>query len=200
MLLARLSAPLKPASNERGSQMPEERFVIRLATPDDTAAISDVIAASARGLSVGHYEPEVVEAALRGAFGVDSQLVDDETYFVATLDNTIVGCGGWSKRRTLFGGDAFSVRDATQLDPATEAARIRAFFVLPSHARQGIGRAILQRCESEAASLGFSRFALMATLPGVKFYSTLGYVADEPLMYDLGHGRSIRFVPMHKRI
>ena len=179
--------------------MPEERFVIRLATPADTAAISDVIAASARGLSVGYYEPIVVEAALRGAFGVDSQLVDDGTYFVATVDNAIVACGGWSKRRTLFGGDSFSVRDASQLDPATEAARIRAFFVLPSHARHGIGRAILQRCESEAASMGFSQFALMATLPGLKFYSTLGYVADEPLMYDLGHGCSIQFVPMHKR-
>lgn len=179
--------------------MPDAGYVIRLAAPADAAAISDVIAASARGLSVGHYEPEVVEAALRGAFGVDSQLVDDGTYFVATVGDAIVGCGGWSRRRTLFGGDAFTVRDATPLDPATEAARIRAFFVLPSHARQGIGKAILQRCESEAASMGFSRFALMATLPGVKFYSTLGYVGDEPLMYDLGHGRSIRFVPMHKQ-
>ena len=179
--------------------MPDATYVIRLATPADAPVISSVISASARGLSVGHYEPEVVEAALRGAFGVDSQLVDDGTYFVATVDDAIVGCGGWSRRRTLFGGDAFTVRDATALDPATEAARIRAFFVLPSHARQGIGRAILQRCESEAASLGFSRFALMATLPGVKFYSTLGYVADEPLMYDLGQGSSIQFIPMHKQ-
>jgi GNAT superfamily N-acetyltransferase len=179
--------------------MPEETYVIRLATPADTAALREVIAASARGLSVGHYEPEVVEAALCGAFGVDSQLVEDGTYFVATAHDAIVGCGGWSRRRTLFGGDAFTVRDATPLDPATEAARIRAFFVLPSHARRGIGKAILQRCESDAASMGFSRFALMATLPGVKFYSTLGYVADELLMYDLGRGRSIRFVPMHKQ-
>jgi len=178
--------------------MPEERYVIRPATAADRAVLSGVIAASARGLSVGYYEAEEVEAALCGAFGVDSQLVDDGTYFVATADNVIVGCGGWSWRRTLFGGDAFSVRDSTPLDPATEAARIRAFFVLPSHARQGIGKAILQRCESDAASMGYSRFALMATLPGVKFYSTLGYVAEEPLLYDLGHGRSIRFVPTQK--
>ena len=179
--------------------MPEERFVIRRATAADSVVLGGVIAASARGLSVGHYEPEVVEAALRGAFGVDSQLVDDGTYFVATVDDAIVGCGGWSRRRTLFGGDAFTVRDATPLDPATEAARIRAFFVLPSHARRGIGKAILQRCESDAAAMGFTQFALMATLPGVKFYSTLGYVGDELLLYDLGQGRSIRFVPMRKQ-
>ena len=178
--------------------MPEERFEIRRATASDAAALSDVIAKSARGLSIGYYEPEEVEAALCGAFGVDSQLVEDGTYFVATAGDAIVGCGGWSRRRTLFGGDAFSVRDATSLDPATDAARIRAFFVLPSHARRGIGRAILHRCESEAAAMGFFRFALMATLPGVEFYTALGYVADKPLVYDLGHGRTIRFVPMQK--
>ena len=178
--------------------MSNECYLIRKATAADTAVLGGVIAASARGLSVGQYEAEEVEAALRGAFGVDTQLVDDGTFFVATAGDAIVGCGGWSRRRTLFGGDAFSVRDSTQLDPATDAARIRAFFVLPSHARRGIGRAILNRCESEAASMGFSRFALMATLPGVKFYSALGYVADEPQRYDLGHGRTIQLVPMQK--
>ena len=178
--------------------MTEAGFVLRKATPSDTAVLTGVIAKSARGLSAGYYEPEEVEAALRGAFGVDSQLVDDGTYFVATSGDEIVGCGGWSRRRTLFGGDAFSVRDSTALDPATEAARIRAFFVLPTHARRGIGKAILRRCESEAAAMGFSRFALMATLPGVEFYKALGYVAEEPLLYDLGQGRTIRFVPMRK--
>ena len=176
----------------------EETVAIRLATHADAAELKAVIAASARGLSVGLYETEEVEAALRGAFGVDSQLVDDGTYFVATQGDAIVGCGGWSWRRTLFGGDAFSVRDASKLDPATDAARIRAFFVLPSHARRGIGKAILQRCESEAAAMGYRRFALMATLPGVKFYSTLGYVPEPQLLYDLGQGRTIRFVPMQK--
>jgi GNAT superfamily N-acetyltransferase len=178
--------------------MSNESYVIRKATLADTAAIGGVIAASARGLSVGHYESEEVEAALRGAFGVDTQLVDDGTYFVATAGDAIVGCGGWSRRRTLFGGDAFTVRDSTPLDPATEAARIRAFFVLPSHARRGIGTAILNRCESEAASMGYWQFALMATLPGVKFYSTLGYVAEAPQRHDLGQGRSIQLVPMQK--
>jgi GNAT superfamily N-acetyltransferase len=179
--------------------VPLDGYVIRRATAADAPVLSDVIAASARGLSIGYYETEEVEAALRGAFGVDSQLVEDGTYYVATENDAIVGCGGWSRRRTLFGGDAFTVRDATPLDPATEAARIRAFFVLPSHARRGIGKAILQRCESDAAALGFSRFALMATLPGVQFYSALGYAADEQLLYDLGEGRTIRFVPMHKQ-
>ena len=178
--------------------MPEEKYVVRAATRADTPVLSGLIAKSARGLSAGYYESEEVEAALRGAFGVDSQLVEDGTYFVAAAGGVIVGCGGWSWRRTLFGGDAFSARDSTQLDPATDAARIRAFFVLPSHARRGIGRAILHRCETDAASMGYFRFALMATLPGVEFYAALGYVADEPLLYDLGDGRMIRFVPMHK--
>src|SRR6187551_2580295 len=106
--------------------MAEESYVIRRATAADASVLSGLIASSARGLSVGFYEPEEVEAALCGAFGVDSQLVEDGTYFVATDNDAIVGCGGWSRRRTLFGGDAFSVRDATPLDPATDAARIRA--------------------------------------------------------------------------
>ena len=178
--------------------MPEEKYVVRAATLADTPVLSGLIAQSARGLSAGYYESEEVEAALRGAFGVDSQLVEDGTYFVAATGGVIVGCGGWSWRRTLFGGDAFSARDSTPLDPATDAARIRAFFVLPSHARRGIGRAILHRCETDAASMGYFRFALMATLPGVEFYKGLGYVADEPLLHDLGDGRTIRFVPMHK--
>ena len=175
-----------------------ERFIVRRATGADTAVLGSLIAESARGLNAGHYPPEQVEAALQGAFGVDSQLVDDGTYFVATAGGAIVGCGGWSRRRTLFGGDAFSVRDAGELDPATDAARIRAFFVHPSFSRMGVGSAILLRCESEAALMGYTRFALMATLPGLKFYLAHGYAAGESRLHVLGNGQMIRFVPMHK--
>jgi len=180
--------------------MTDERYVVRPATSADTAAMSGIIAASARQLSIGHYEPEQVEAALRGAFGVDSQLVTDGTYFVVTVDGEMAGCGGWSRRRTLFGGDRYPARDAQALDPATDAARIRAFFVHPSHARRGVGTALLRRCEAEAASRGFRRFALMATLPGVRFYLAHGYVAAEPQLHDLGNGQAIRFVPMNKEV
>jgi GNAT superfamily N-acetyltransferase len=174
------------------------RYVVRKATVADTAAIGSLIARSARELNAEEYQPEQIEAALRGALGVDSQLVNDGTYFVAETDGMLAGCGGWSRRRTLFGGDAFSNRDALELDPATDAARIRAFFVHPSYARRGIATAILVRCEAEAAAFGFSRFELMATLPGRKFYRTQGYVAGQPQLHDLGDGRTIEFVPMRK--
>ncbi|HJY36706.1 MAG TPA: GNAT family N-acetyltransferase, partial [Steroidobacteraceae bacterium] len=117
-----------------------------------------LIARSARELSAGDYTPEQVEGALRGAFGVDTQLILDRTYFVAEADGKLVACGGWSKRRTLFGGDARSGRDAADLDPATDAAKIRAFFVDPAYARRGLGSAILERCESAARACGFRSF------------------------------------------
>jgi hypothetical protein len=103
--------------------MPEANYSTRRATAADTAVLRGVIAASARGLSIGYYEAEEVEAALCGAFGVDSQLVDDGTYFVAAADGDIVGCGGWSRRRTLFGGDAFSVRDSIRSDSESDEVR-----------------------------------------------------------------------------
>ncbi|HMK86048.1 MAG TPA: GNAT family N-acetyltransferase [Steroidobacteraceae bacterium] len=157
-----------------------------------------LIARSARGLSVGDYRPSQVEAALRGAFGVDTQLVDDGTYYVAEENGIPVGCGGWSFRATLFGSDARAGRDTALLDPRTQAARIRAFFVEPTEARRGIGSLLLERCEREARSRGFSRVELMATLPGVKLYAARGYVGTERVRYDLGDGVSIDFVPMRK--
>src|SRR5262245_20151535 len=127
---------------------------IRPARLEDSAALEQLIAASARELSAGDYTPEQIEGALQGAFGLDTQLIHDQTYFVAEADGKIVGCGGWSKRRTLFGGDAGSERDAGELNPTRDAAKIRAFFVDPSYARKGIGKAILERCESEARAQG----------------------------------------------
>ena len=174
-------------------------IVLRKATAADVAALKDLIARSARGLRPD-YRGAQVEGALRGAFGVDSQLLDDGTYFVAEMDGTIVGCGGWSFRATLFGGDARADRNNSLLDPKTHAAKIRAFFVEPSHARQGIGSRLLERCEQEARAHGFSHVELMATLPGVKLYAVRGYTGQETVRYDVGLGESIEFIPMRKNL
>src|SRR5580692_6323994 len=117
-------------------------------------ALNALIARSARGLSTEDYRPAQVEGALRGAFGVDTQLLTDQTYFVAEEDGRLVGCGGWSFRSTLFGGDARPGRDSSVLDPLTQAAKIRAFFVDPLHARRGIGTLLLEHCEQAARERG----------------------------------------------
>jgi GNAT superfamily N-acetyltransferase len=175
-------------------------YYLRPATRADQGALQQLIARSARELGAQDYKPEQIEGALRGAFGVDTQLIDDGTYFVAELNGQLVGCGGWSRRRTLFGGDARAERDAGELDPSVDAAKIRAFFVDPDHARRGIGRALLQRCESEARARGFTRFELMGTLPGVRLYQAFGYQPGEMVRYPVSDGVSIEFVPMRKEL
>jgi GNAT superfamily N-acetyltransferase len=174
--------------------------VLRKASFEDVPTLIALIARSARGLSSADYRPSQVEGALRGAFGVDSQLLEDQTYFVAEQDGAIVGCGGWSFRSTLFGGDARADRDASMLDPRTQPAKIRAFFVDPAHARRGIGSMLLDRCEQEARAHGFSHAELMATLPGVKLYAVRGYVGTDRVRYELGSGESIEFLPMRKSL
>ncbi|HEV3018544.1 MAG TPA: GNAT family N-acetyltransferase [Burkholderiaceae bacterium] len=173
---------------------------IRKATPDDRGALEALIAHSARALTLGAYTPRQVETGLRAAFGVDTQLIRDGTFLVAEANGRIVGCGGWSRRRTLFGGDAHAHRDAAELDPQRDAAKIRAFFIDPAHARQGIGRALLERCEAEARAAGFSRLELMAMLSGVDFYRVHGYSAGPPVQYELEPGLTIEFLPMSKVI
>lgn len=175
-----------------------EAFSLRKATLADRPALETLIADSARGLSRGDYTDAQVEAALTGAFGVDSELIRDGTYFVAESDGRIVGCGGWSRRRTLFGGDAQPGRRSDPLDPAREAARVRAFFVRPENARSGIGRAILDRCETEAREHGFRSAELLATLPGERFYRALGYSGSERVSYRLTDEATIDFVPMRR--
>jgi GNAT superfamily N-acetyltransferase len=171
---------------------------LRKATPGDIPALNELIARSARALSREDYRPEQVEGALRGAFGVDSQLLSDETYFVVEDAGRIVGCGGWSFRSTLFGGDARAGRDASMLDPKTQPAKIRAFFVDPSHARRGIGSLLLSHCEQQAREHGYARVELMATLPGVKLYAARGYAGGSMVRYDVGSGEMIEFIPMQK--
>jgi GNAT superfamily N-acetyltransferase len=175
-------------------------YELRKATLDDQPALQQLIARSIRALGAGDYSQEQIDAALRGAFGVDSGLIRDGTYFVVVTDTgAIAACGGWSRRRTLFGSDEHADRDESNLDPRTDAAKIRAFFVDPAHARRGIGRALLERSETEAKSEGFSVFELMATLPGVRLYEKCGYEAGESVAYLLPGGLTIRFVPMTKR-
>ena len=175
-------------------------YFLRKAKLEDRPVLEALIADSARGLSRGHYTDAQIEAALQGAFGVDSELIADGTYFVAESNGEIVGCGGWSRRQTLFGGDAQPGRRSDLLDPSRDAARIRAFFVHPAWARRGIGRAILGRCEAEARSCGFRSTELLATLPGHRFYRRLGYEGDERIAYALSGGVSIDFIPMRKAL
>lgn len=175
-----------------------EGLSIRCATLADVPAIESLIATSAHGLGARDYTRAQIEGALRGAFGVDTQLLKDGSYFVAQLSGELAGCGGWSFRRTLFGGDARADRDPQRLDPRTDAAKIRAFFVHPAHARRGIGAALLERCEAEARAHGFRRFELMATLPGVRLYAARGYLPGEPIHWPLPNGLTIEFVPMSK--
>jgi len=173
---------------------------LRPARPEDEPALRELIARSIQALGAQDYSPAQIDGALQGAFGVDTTLIRDGTYFVAEAeDGRIVGCGGWSRRRTLFGSDTRADRDESWLDPAKDAAKIRAFFVDPAHARHGMGALILERSESEARRAGFSAFALMATLPGARFYAKHGYIAEEPISHPLPGGLSIRFVPMNKR-
>jgi GNAT superfamily N-acetyltransferase len=175
-------------------------YAIRAATASDRAAIEALIAASARGLSQGDYSDAQVEAALGSAFGFDSQLVADGTYFVVEDGGALVGCGGWSFRATRFGSDGQAGRSAALLDPATDAARIRAFFIHPDHARRGLGRALLERCESEARARGFRAAELTATLPGLRLYATCGYAGSARETHPLPGGQTIDFVPMRKAL
>lgn len=173
-------------------------YIIRKARLDDREAIERLIVESARRLSREDYSEAQIEEAIRTVFGVDTNLILDGTYFVADSSGALVGCGGWSKRKTLFGGDQFAGRDSSELDPKVEAAKIRAFFVHPQWARKGIGRAILSACEGDARAHGFRSLELMATLPGLKLYKACGYEGDERVEYEMGGGVSIGFVPMKK--
>jgi GNAT superfamily N-acetyltransferase len=174
---------------------------IRLATPADIPVLRHLIDASVRGLQAGDYTQAQIEAALKTVYGVDSQLIADGTYFGAETENAvIVGCGGWSKRKTLFGGDHWSGRHDALLDPSHEAAKIRAFFVHPAWARRGIGSMILEACEAAARSAGFTRLEMGATLSGVPFYKAKGYESLENLNVPLGAGESMTVVRMAKRV
>ena len=181
---------------------------IRTATHDEVPVLRELIEASVRQLQAHDYTEKQREAALRTVFGVDSQLIADGTYLVADASDAhgvcdakpaIAGCGGWSKRKTLFGGDQWSGREDSLLDPARDAAKIRAFFIHPAWARQGVGTLILDACESAARAAGFTRFEMGATLTGVKLFSVKGYVPLKRMDVPLDDGEVLPIVQMEKR-
>ena len=171
---------------------------IRMATHDDSVELESLMRRSTHGLSRDHYSLAQIEAALTGAMGIDRQLIDDQTYYLIECDARIEACGGWSWRRTLFGSDERRDRDDTDLDPAHDAAKIRAFFVDPAYVRQGLASMILEHCEDAARRAGFTSFELMSTLPGVPFYVSRGYAPRDPIQHELPDGTTIQFVPMEK--
>ena len=174
--------------------------IIRLAVADDEAALRALIPRSARALSAGFYSEEQIEAAVEHIFGVDSMLIRDGTYMVAALGDRMCGCGGWSRRRTLFGGDQHKSDEDPLLDPTVDAARIRAFFVAPECARQGVGRLLMRACANAAYASGFRQLELMATLPGVPLYESFGFTAVENVDEATPSGVRIPFIRMHRAL
>jgi GNAT superfamily N-acetyltransferase len=177
---------------------------VRQAAFSDVPALQDLIRQSVLGLQTADYTPEQLELALEHVFGVDTQLVEDGTYFVAEAKvdegRFLAGCGGWSKRRTLYGSDHCAGREDALLDPQREAAKIRAFFVHPSWARRGVGSRILEVCETAAAASGFSRLEMGATLTGVPLYAARGYIEGERREVPLAPGLSLPIVHMEKQL
>lgn len=176
-------------------------YSIRKATFEDKSAIEILIAESVRGLSRDVYNEQQIELSIKTVFGVDTELIADETYFVVETENKIVGCGGWSKRKTLYGASIYAhSRDSAELNPQTDEAKIRAFFIHPDFARRGIGTAILEQCEQEAKSYGFTSAEMMATLPGVKLYAVRGYQGNEQYKVPIGENLDIICVKMTKNL
>jgi len=175
-------------------------MIIRKATMEDRDAIQQLIADSARRLSREHYTDLEIETAIETVFGVDTSLIEDRTYFAVEIDGQLAGCGGWSKRKTLFGGDQYRSRDVGYIDPKSEPAKIRAFFIHPDHARKGIARAIVNQCENEARAHGFHALELLSTLPGIEFYKSCGFTETGTLDLDLTDQVKLKFVPMRKEL
>jgi GNAT superfamily N-acetyltransferase len=174
---------------------------IRRATHEDVPALRELIPLSARELSRGFYTEEETESAIVHVFGPDSRLIADGTYFVAEEDDgTLSGCGGWSRRRTLFGGDQTKTGEEPLLDPSREAAKVRAFFVHPGFARRGIGTMLLEECFDAARSAGFHRVELAATLPGVPLYAARGFREVERLDVPMPDGRRLPIIRMEREI
>ena len=173
---------------------------LRAAAEGDVPALQELIARSARELSVGFYTPEQAEAAIRYVFGVDSQLLADQTYLLIEEEGETVACGGWSRRRTLFGGDQAKSGPDPLLDPAAEPARIRAFFVEPRMARRGLGRKLLEVCEEAARAAGFRALELVSTLPGEPRYRACGFTELERFTLELPGGVCVPVVRMRRAI
>ena len=187
---------------------------LRLAVREDVPVLRELIVASVRGLQTQDYTQAQIEGALKTVFGVDSQLIADRTYIVAQVEPAaieltgaksaqpelmIVGCGGWSKRKTLYGSDHWTGREDALLDPLRDAAKIRAFFIHPDWARRGVGSMILEACEEAARSAGFTRYEMGATLTGAKLFGAKGYVAVKRISIPLANGESLPVIHMEKQ-
>jgi GNAT superfamily N-acetyltransferase len=163
-------------------------YALRPATRDDVDAIAFVMRSSLRELGASVYDRAQVASSIDYVGRPDLQLIDDGTYFVAIDGLTIVGCGGWSRRKKPHSGSLHSADDDALLDPTRDAAHIRAMFVLPQYARRGIGRQILELCEQRAAAEGFRRLQLVALRSGEEMYLRCGYapVAQSPIVLENG--------------
>jgi GNAT superfamily N-acetyltransferase len=175
-------------------------FQIRLATPDDIPALRNLIEQSIRGLQADDYTAAQIQGAIGHALGLDTQLIEDGTYFVTEADGEVAGCGGWSMRKTLFGSNHGPNRSLEMLDPATDAARIRAIFVHPRFARRGLGSLLLAHCEGAAMAAGFTRFQMGATLTGVPLYTLKGYRATERIEVPLPNGEVLPVISMSREL
>lgn len=173
---------------------------IHIASIDDSDSIRELISQSARTLAKDDYSPQQIELALGSAWGLDTQLLRDQTYFLIKDNTNLAGCGGWSFRRTLFGSDGRSDRDNSTLNPAEDAAKIRAFFIHPDYARQGLGRKMLSYCEQKAWDAGFKRLELGATLPGQRLYARYGYKAGKVTEFPLPDELTLTIIPMYKTL
>ena len=178
-------------------------FTLRLATEADIPALHALIEASVRGLQARDYTPAQIEGALGTVLGLDTQLIADQTYFVAeTFDQDttghqrMAGCGGWSKRKTLFGADRGPGREPDLLNPTVDAAKVRAIFVHPAFARRGLGSLILATVEAAARASGFTRYEMGSTLTGVPLYRLKGYVEVERIAVPLPNGEALPVVRM----
>jgi GNAT superfamily N-acetyltransferase len=202
-------AVAEPPHSKKGAgrlmKMEHHDFVIRLATAADIPALRELIDKSVRVLQREDYSAEQLDAALGTAYGVDTQLIADETYYVveavgAACEKVIAACGGWSMRKTLYGSDHGPYRDNAMLDPERDAAKIRAFFVHPEWTRRGIASLILKTCEDAAYARGFRRFEMGATLTGVPMYAARGYAKGEQIEVPLPNGMSLTVVRMWKTL
>lgn len=171
-------------------------FNLRLATLDDVSVLEELIPISARELQRAYYTEEQIEGAIGTVFGVDTQLIRDETYFVCEEAGRVVGCGGWSRRKSLYGSDKLSRKENALLDPKRDPARIRAFFVHPDRARRGIGRKIMCACEAAAQAMAFRKLEIVATLAGEPLYARFGYTVHERFELALPNAQFLPVVRM----
>ena len=178
--------------------MSDQTLGHRLARREDIPALTALMEAAIAQLQKPYLDDRQI-AASRAIMGIDTLLIDDGTYFVVDVDGALAGCGGWSRRATLYGGDHSPGRDAVLLDPAKDAARVRAMYTHPDFTRRGVGRLILSLCEEAARAEGFSRIELMATLAGTPLYRACGYQVMELLTDDRG-GVPVPLLRMHKAV